>query len=103
VNSQTKPVFHLHAWMGREAIMFIQLTPNQFRDMRNQAGDCHIFEYNGNSAAVVVFTEDMTITREQGLQTATSFVRGWYVSTEVDLDKLETKIERGKPAVNPPY
>lgn len=98
-----KPVFHVHMWQGRDTICFNQITPNMFRDMRGHGEEHRVFDLIGNSAVIKVFTEDMSLTRQDALQTATSFVRGWYVSTEIDLEKMEVRRVQGKPIENPPH
>jgi len=98
-----KPTFYVNVWEG------VSITPNygemdyaDFMILKNHE-DPRIYTFVGNFAIVTVCSTIQTLTRSEAIQIATSFMRGWYVRYDIDLNRCIVVISQGVDKTHPPY
>jgi len=98
-----KPTFYIHVWEGQDITSnFAEIDYADFLNLKHHT-DGRTYTFVGNFAIVTVFTDILTLTRSKALQMATSFMRGWYVRYDVDLNKCIVVITEGQDKTHPPY
>lgn len=100
----TKPTFYLKMWEGVTRVVFCDLSLNQYFAMRDKTKDWRNFDFVGVSAVCRVITDNLSLTQQDALRIATSFMKGQYTEFKFDLDKCIVETLQGMPIIiTPPY
>ena len=103
MNTQPKPSAFLLMIQGGGALTWCQLEYDEWQNITHRPEQYTIYAITGQSAVIFVATEDNELDRRDAVKCASAFVYGLYQTTHVDLDKLISYTEDGKPFMNPPY
>ncbi len=102
----TKPRYTLLMHKGATTPLFCELDGDEWQFVDNSPERYSIFVIDGADVCILVATEDKTMTRQEALKCASSFVYGRYEKIEVDLKRLIATKEKGiehRPNIHPPY
>ncbi len=84
--NERKPAYFIEVWRGPdEGINYHEITEIGYAELQEKFEQKRII--NGQAATVYVFFDDNEISMVEILKTATAFMKGGWVTTEIDLDK----------------
>ena len=100
-----KPTRWLLMHRGYGRVAWCELEGDEWIHVEEQPQRYQIFVVDGQTAKIIVATEDWTLKRTDAVKTASLFVFGRYQTISVDLKILDGKIEQGKPLIenHPPH
>ncbi len=102
-----KPRYTLLMHRGANTPLFCELDGDEWKFVDDSPERYSIFVIDGLEVCVLVATEDKTMTRQDALKTASSFVFGRYEKITIDLKRLIATKEKGEPhgieLDHPPY